>query len=479
MFDDDRIYSDVTDDESVLEEPTKVKYERQVFYDEDDSKDSSFGEGDMYNYKIRLSKNTGKADPDPCGQECGESVSGASISSGSCGVGGRNETSVGKSSSRFSSDLAFEYDDEIAPPQRSPSVSQARVKNPKKKENDKKNKSAVESEAPRQESLNWLAQQISNRKLTDTCVGSRSLEPEGASTDGQIDSVSKNSAFFSNVETVGDDTVGYNGTNVNVRKDLRQPRDKTELDEMSSLPSEIDYVLKYEASDMMMPSSAKIKVHGSDNSTTTTDTMTQEVPSVIVSMNEVVSDSYSDSDSDSLFSSSDDESSTKSPRQRVAYRNEKKRDNPLLDKRHGKSTSLPLKKRNHTGVTARIDMQLNEMRCTKTTNQKKTTNDDISREVRKSSKPETLNEQRQKKKKSPKKKKVAKDKRSKKLDKVTTGGCSSRVNSHRKLHKTAATQKPKQTRIFDTKEELVEKVGLENESVINLIDQLKSFELDR
>jgi hypothetical protein len=474
MFDDDRIYSDVTDDESVLEEPTKVKYERQVLYNEGDSKASSFDEGDMYNYKIRLSKNTGKADPDPCGQECGESVSGASISSGSCG-----ETSVGKSSSRFSSDLAFEYDAEIAPPQRSSSVSQARVKNPKKKENDKKDKLAVESAVPRQESLNWLAQQISNRKLTDTYVGSRSLEPEGASTDGQIDSITISSTYFSNVETVEDDTVGCNGTNVNVRKDLRQPRDKTGVDKMSSLPPEIDYVLKYEASDMMMPSSAKIKVLGSDNSTTTTDTMTQEVPSVIMSMNEVVSDSYSDSDSDSLFLSFDDESSTKSPRKWVADKNEKKRDDPLLDNRHGKSTSLPLKKRSHTGVTARIDMQLNEKRCTKTTNKKKPTNDDISREARKSSKAETMNEQRLKKKKSPKKKKVAKEKRSKKLDMVTTGGCSSRVNSDRKLLKTAATQKPKQTRNFDTKEELVEKVGLENQSVINLIDQLKSFELDR
>jgi hypothetical protein len=506
MFDDDQICRDITrykpdpDDGRNRSYESSVCDDQQSFYSEDDSDVSNFDGDDKNSYTRPLSSNTANADA--YRRESGGSISASSVSSDSSTRGHRNERAPGKPPSRFSSDLAFEFDREMAPPERIASFKFEKVADSNKKDNDNKNRVDVVATTPQQESLSWLAQQISTRKLTDMNVSSRSLEPAGSSTDDQIDSYSKNSTFESNFEDIiASDAIGHSSNILSMSQDYNKSKrgNKSVLDQNSILPSEIDHVLKYNISDALLISSA---------STTTSNTMTQEVPSVLMSRKSAQKVLYSDVDS--LLSSPDDGSTTTSPRTRVAIKYGKKRNGCLIRNRTDKLSPRSAKKKSHTGASSRTEKQFKKRHSKKTTNKKNGRSDDVSKEVKKRTSRDTLKEEKSKKKnmdikmKSSKKKKGTRKRRNKGSDKTTTNdGSASRSLDPSELEESQKSttrvylksdgnenwiseyEMPKKETIVssrtpvpgNTAKREYEKAGFEDQSVMNLIDKLKSFEL--
>ena len=509
-FDDDQSCRDVTRDKPDPDEGSRRSYEssddRQSFYSEDDSVVSNFDDDDKNSYTKPLSRKT--ADADDYRQESGGSVSADSVNSDSS-RGRRNKRAPGKSPSRFSSDLAFEFDREMSPPERTPSFKYRKVA-----DSNKKDKEDVVAKAPQQEPLNWLAQQISTRKSTDMNVSSQSLEPAGAITDDQAcsysenstseDSYSKNSTFENNYDDIiASDGIGHSSNILGMLRDTNASKrgHNAVLNQHSDLPSELDYVLKYSISDALLISSA---------STTTTDTMTQEVPSVILSRQGPEKDLYSDVDSLLSSPEDEDESTTTNPRTRVAIKYEKKRTDSLIQTNMEKLSPRSSKKKSHSGESSRIEKKSKKKYSKKTANKKNGRNDEVSKEVKKRAIRDTLKEERSKKKnmdlkmKSSKKKKDARKRRNKDSDEATTNNGSAarsldpseleepQKSAARVYLKSVGTESwiseyemPKKDTRESSRTPLTgntvkqgdEKTGFEDQSVMNLIDRLKSFEL--
>ena len=501
MFDDDRSYRDVTRDKPDPDEGSRRSYEssddRQSFYSEDGSVVSNFDDDDKNIYTRPLSRKT--ANDDDYRRESEGSVSADSVSSdSSISRGQRNERAPEKSPSRFSSELAFEFDREISPPERTPSFKYRKVA-----DSNKKDKDDVVATAPQQEPLSWLAQQISTRKLTDMNVSSPLLEPAGAITDDQADSYSKNSTFESNYDDIiASDGIGHSSNILGMSRDYKN----SERGHKSVLNQYSD-VLKYSISDELLISSA---------STTNSDSMTQEVPFVIMSRQGAEKDLYPDVDSLLSSPEDDDESTTTNPRTRVAIKNKKKRNDTLIQTRMEKLSPRSLKKKSHSGESSRTEKQSKKKHSKKTANKKNGWNDDVSKEVKKRTKVkkctsrDTSKEERSKKKnmdmkvKSSKKKKDTRKRRNKDSDETTTNDGSAarsldpseleesqksaaRVNlksvgtenwiSEYEMPKKETRESSRTPLTGNTVKREDEKAGFEDQSVMNLIHKLKSFEL--
>ncbi len=324
-FDNAQVYSDVSGDES---EPIKRKNDsfrstddHHDFYKEDDSHDSAFDEGFQQKYNVRVAKTTIHSDNYKRRSSASESSSG----SFRCQKNGYRNS---KASSRLASKLESEHNEQMDPPEIESSFRSERYVDSCKSDKDPKNHLDNVAAPAQQTSLGWLAQQISMRKAKDASTGSRSLEPQGASLN-LIDSLSR--------DAVGRDADGAGCSNIYDildDDDASRREDRSVSDDNSSLSSANNSVLRRKISDAVM-ASVKIGKRRSDNSTTTTDTMTQEVPLVIVGGEDDRHDFCTDSDS--FLSASENESR---PGTRDAYKHRKeKRSHPSIDTAGSKSSS--------------------------------------------------------------------------------------------------------------------------------------------
>lgn len=427
-FDDDRSYSDASGDESEPRQEDNDSFrsmdDRHNFYEEDESHDSYIDEGYKQTYNARVSKKTSDTD-----------------TSSSPFRGKKKGKRNGKSRSKFASD---------DPPEIEHSFRSEGDVDSCNMDKDSKNQNDDVAITARQESMGWLAQQISIRKAKDANTGSRNLEPEGTSINRINNSLSR--------KVKGRDADGCSG----------RIKDGDEL-----VRSANDSVLRRKTHDAAMPS-VKIDSLRSDDSTTTTDTMTQEVPSVIVSskddMHGFCADSYS------VLSTSDDEST---PRRRPAYNGEKKKRSHLpLDAGKRKSVSKTLTKKK-SAETVR--------RGKESRNKQKPRNDDITSKIKNSTKPDPLTEEGSQRTKSSQKKKVRKEKRTTAKDRASSGRASDRAQNGSE-HKTPRKGNESSSRSSGMRKPKIEsdlndfddvQSFEDQQSVMSLIDQLKSFELQR
>ncbi len=235
MYDKSPIYSDISGDEldrDKCDESCRSTDDRQDIFDEEDLYGSRFNEGDL------------------------GSVSHSSRSSYRRQEHGRRSRKSSKRGDPIDSDLVNKPERAIH-----------------SKERDSKKKNDDVTSAQKQPPMNWLAQQISTRKLADTHSISRHLEPEGASTIREDISSSKSKKSH--------DAGGFSGSVCDIQDDSSVQRHKSEIDGHGNLLSkEVGHVSTKKPRD---PVSFSVRVR-SDDSTNTTDTMSREIPSVILSV---------------------------------------------------------------------------------------------------------------------------------------------------------------------------------------------------
>ena len=302
-----------------------------------------------------------------------------------------------------------------------------RVTHSKKRDTNKKNGDI--SSSRKQASMGWLAQQISARKLSDKKSASRNLEPEGASsTRNDIPSKGPKAP----------DADGFNGSVCDIQLDASFRRRKSEYGEHSSLSSE----------DAGCTSKKKVLKAGivrSDDSTDTTNTMSREVPSVIVSVQAGMQDSFSDSDS--FLSPLHDESHRRiskkhhEPSSRTTQRSEK-------ETRNRKHHERPSKAKNHS----------KPQNC----------------DGRWSKEESTIERMKSSKKKSGSRADHGTQERS---SKTKRNGSESK--GQKSEHRKAESRKSNKTRSnVSSNQEHVAPQSIKDQSVISLIDHLKSLECE-
>ncbi len=249
MYDESRIYSDISEDELERDksnESFRSKDDRRDLFDEEDSYGNRIYEDEL------------------------ASVSHGSSSSYPCK---KHRKRSGKPSKRED------------PVETESANKSERAMRSKKRDTNKKN-GDIASTAKRP-SMNWLAQQISARKLADTKSASRNLEPEGASTTRKD---------VSAMGTKAPDADGFSGSICDIQHDASFRRQKAEHDEHSSLSSEGAGCTSSKKVRDPVSYSVKAGIVRSDASTNTTNTMSREVPSVILSVQTGMQDSFSDAD---------------------------------------------------------------------------------------------------------------------------------------------------------------------------------------
>ena len=429
MFDDDQSYSDVSRDESKrdkYDESFRSTDDEQNFYDEEDSNVSGFNEDSLGSMSDDSSRSFR-------GQKYGKRT--------------------GKSPPGFSCDYGEEAD---------PSENDVYSK---KRDIDKKKRIDDVATATRRSSMSWLAQQISIRKSIDTNAGSRNLEPEGTSTIGRKE--------FSLKDPEASDAGGI----------LNMLKDNDELTREEK--PELGYILKHKVGDTVLHS-VKVGILRSDDSTTTTDTMTREVPSVILSIKDDAYDSFSDSNSNSNSDSDSDSSRSirydESVQGRSAtYNCEKMRSDSSFCSRKEKSAPKASGKKCHIDTPKRAGKRVQETRS------KKNPSDyDVSSKVRKRIEQDTLDGKGSKKKNSSLK---AKSLRKKKSNRTDDGNCrratipreierpQTSTKTNVQSSRISGTRKSEKTRNASSNREIDEVQSFEDRhSVMGLIDQLKAFE---
>jgi len=540
MFEGDQSYSESTMYESESHEENyesfESDYDRRTVYSDDDSSDSSFDEDDKYYYKMLLSGDS--LSSDSYSRESGGSLSDSSVTSGSSVTGQIKSMNTDRSCSRFSSDLAFEYDQEIDPPKRTSSFTKTEwvrdyesesASDDDDDDDDDDSKNGVGATS-QQEHIGWLARQISNRKLIiDEKSCSHSMDPKGTSIAGDHDSSSINSESDSDLEDIffASTNPRHSVNLVPVVKNRREVMraDRDIFDENSSLQSESDYIVNSETSDDEVSSLAKIEILGLDDRTLTTDSMSQEIPFVVISKRAAANNGYKDSDS--LLSSPKCEMEQKISRTKSETESEKGEIDSLENSKRQKSASKSSKKKEHPSSSVstkkiRKKKQSKKRKKKKGADECKKNNaprEEISSKVKRPvNEPGTSRNTAQKKKsktkkskneatksKSSKKKNIAEGNIKKDSDKTKTDGIlpstSAKGKKPRKSttktaklkdgtskkpkkktkvrSKTSSTnkQKPKPAKNSSSRYS-DEKVDLEDESVFNLIDKLKKYELD-
>jgi len=188
--------------------PAKKGIMRDIRLYEDESSCSSFNDDDdgNHNYKMHLSINR---DDDSRYLDSGDSSSVSLVPRQHNRVDNQKSTSPRqynrvdnqKSTSRFSSDISFEYDQDqkISPPKRVSSFKSNKTTLAEPVySREKDNVVNTQDQSPE----NWLAQQISRRKLTDLITSSHSLEPKATNIKCQNDISSSTSEFNIDFEEV-------------------------------------------------------------------------------------------------------------------------------------------------------------------------------------------------------------------------------------------------------------------------------------
>ena len=302
-----------------------------------------------------------------------------------------------------------------------------RVSHSKKRDTNKKNGDI--SSTTKQASMGWLAQQISARKLSDKKSTSRNLEPEGASS-ARNDISSKGPK--------APDADGFNGSVCDIQLDASFRRRKSEYDEQSSLSSE-------EAGCTSKKKVLKAGIVRSDDSTDTTNTMSREVPSVIVSVQTGLQDSFSDSDSflSPLHDQSHQRISKKrhEPSSRTTQRNEKETRNREHHERRNKAKNHS-KPQNYDGRGLKEESTIERM-------------------------------------KSPKKKSGSRADHGTQERSSKTKRNGSESKGQKSEHRKAESRKSNKTRSnISSNQEHVAPQSIKDQSVISLIDHLKSLECE-
>ena len=429
IADEDQTYSDVTGDAS--ESDSYDSDDQQAFnsrYDTGDGFDEEekYDEDEKCSDDIRPSNNM--VDADTYDQESRGSVSDSSISSHSSAMDQRNEI---MSPSRLSSDIAFEYDGEVGPSQTNSLSKYEIAADVYKNEFQNKNRFDSGTSSTEREPIGVLAGQ----KSTDKNTTSHSMELNDRGIHESKNLSSRTSTFDEKdfEDIIASDAVGHTGNIFGISDNNIKSRQY----------DEIDYIRSYKSKDAIMISSTKTK--GSDDSTTTTDSMTREVPSVILGGKGVTKDSFTDLDS--MLSSPDDERNNISPRISVVYESDNNsNDSPRLKERET-SAHKSQRKKSYTDTSSRKHSK--EKHSKKATNKSYSKNDEVARELDRSTKKSRDIEEKSRRIKSFRDKRKSKEKEKSK----------SRVSSRSK------------------EEERDEKIGFERQNVMNLIDKLKSFEL--
>mmetsp|Transcript_14091 Transcript_14091/g.35405 ORF Transcript_14091/g.35405 Transcript_14091/m.35405 type:complete len:979 (-) Transcript_14091:133-3069(-) len=431
-FDDDRSCINASGDESEPRQEDDDSFrsmdDRHNFYEEDESHSSYIDEGYEETNNARVSK-----------KASGNDTSSSSFK------GKKNGKRKGKSRSTFATD---------DPPENEHSFRSERDVDSCNVHKDPKNQNDNIATPAQQASISWLAKQISVRKGKDATTGSRNLEPEGTSIN-RTDSLSR--------KVKGRDADGCGGSSI-----CDRIKDGDE-----SMRSANDSILRRKIRDAGMPS-VKLGTLRSDDSTTTTDTMTQEVPLVIVGVKDDIQGLCTDSYS--VLSTSDDEST---PQRRAPCKGEKK-----------KRSHLPLDAGKRKSVSKRLTRKKSAekgRRGKESRNKQNPRNDDITSKVKNCTKQDPLGEEGSKQKKPSQKKKVVKEKRTTTKDWASSGRAldrtenSSERKTPRKGNKSSSRSSGmRRANIESDLKEFDDVQSFEDQqSVMTLIDQLKSFELQR
>lgn len=349
MYEYDGSSNDISRDESDSDlESYRSEIDRQGFYSEDDSSVSSSDEGGKYSYKPRRPNST--ASSDTSHREFGGSLSDSSVNSGSSVRGQSKEKDSKESSSRFSADLAFEYEKEITPPERTSSFkSEIGFTLNTDKHDDNSEVDGVDEIEVGQEPVSWLARQISNRKLAHTVVGTRSLEPKGTSTtEGDEDFYSKK---IESIEgSVSSDSDGHVRNTATISAKAEKPK--------LYLPSEIDIFDESETSDAGYDFEANLDIL---RLTDRMYTRSRDASPVVIRSTEDVMEDESIDVVDISVSSREGKAISRSRRTEVEHKCERTRSgSPILTKKKKNTRKSSKKKQGRTDSSVGTEKSLKE-----------------------------------------------------------------------------------------------------------------------
>jgi hypothetical protein len=450
--------------------------------DDDDDDDND----NKYNYKMRLATNMHL--------DAGSSPSGTS--SGLVQEQ-NNEEDSRKSTSRFSSDISFEYDQEIGPPKRISSfkaekLSSAEPVHSKEKDND--NVVIDQEESSLGSPRNWLAQQISRQKITDLNASSNSLEPKATNIELRSPSLEpedtkidpQNDSSSSTSESVCDPSTSE------FDSDLEDFAAKESMEQNGNSRSYSANTRKHSSIDIDAPEALNTKsgvLRADERVTTSTDQLSQ----IAIS---------SPSKDDMTMKSSITKIENKQERRKNEPGKKKYKNRDLIegDNKRGKNiitkhskknkecadvsspeellTGRDPEKRNNAGNDA-LDTKI----ASKENGSKMTKN----RDVELCAGNGLLKEKDIKKKKRKKKKETDDDELSKKLSPKMKNDTKVKKKSNDMQHDKATkkdrvssskihgTRRPKQVKKSQRKSEKT--AGSEDKSVMSLIDKLKAYEL--